>query len=229
MKYFYQILIHVNLYINTSGKYCELALFQDHILKQSRIHQQAMEHSTVLHDLIRELLQDAKISLKDLSSIALLNGPGSYTGLRIGLAAAKGFCYALDIPLILFNKISLSCSYYRSIHQNIDVLAYLEPARQGEYFFGLENEEEELLAPLVQRTDFILEQFKVHPNAEIISSKTDVLFEDLHIKPKFVQISYDFIGSCITKRLINKDFDDLYRSEPFYLKKVHANKAKKRF
>ena len=228
MKYFYQILIHVNLYINTSAEHCEIALFKDEELKQHQIHEQPMEHSTVLHDLIQMMLLKEQLDFKNLSCIALLNGPGSYTGLRIGLAAAKGFCYALDIPLVLFNKIRLHCSYYRSGNKEVDVLAYLETARMGEYFFCLENANEEICPPMVQEVDFIKAQLESHSSATIISSNESD-YDDLQINVESIKLPIDFIAKKIAKRLRDKDFDEIYRAEPFYLKKVHVNTPKKRF
>ncbi len=57
-------------------------------------------HEKLLHPFVEEILQEAKLSMTDLDAIAVGSGPGSFTGLRIGVAAAKGFCFALDIPLI---------------------------------------------------------------------------------------------------------------------------------
>src|ERR1700760_1866599 len=58
------------------------------------------EHAAWLHPAVQQLLQTAGRTMKDLDAVAVTEGPGSYTGLRVGMAAAKGFCYALDIPLI---------------------------------------------------------------------------------------------------------------------------------
>ena len=64
------------------------------------IAEEGYSHAERLHVFIEEIIQEAKISFNNLSAIAVSQGPGSYTGLRIGVSAAKGLCYALDIPLI---------------------------------------------------------------------------------------------------------------------------------
>lgn len=217
----------MNLYINTSGEHCEIALLSDKTIAH-KIHQAPMEHSTVLHNLINDVLSESNITLREIKSIALLNGPGSYTGLRIGLAAAKGFCYALDIPLILFNKLTLCADYYRSKNPGTEYLACIDPARQGEYFFYLESSTKEICAPLVQNTEFIIEQLSTHKNVVIISSK-DEPYQEFDSEVAKMSLSIEYIGEQISKRLINNHFDDIYRAEPFYLKKVHANQPKKRF
>ena len=65
----------------------------------------AKEHASWLHLAIGRLLSEAKITVRDLEAVAVVSGPGSYTGLRVGMAAAKGFCYALKIPLITQNTL----------------------------------------------------------------------------------------------------------------------------
>ena len=65
----------------------------------------AKEHASWLHLSIGRILSEAKITVRDLEAVAVVSGPGSYTGLRVGMAAAKGFCYALKIPLITQNTL----------------------------------------------------------------------------------------------------------------------------
>ena len=67
----------------------------------------AKEHAGWLHLAIGRILSEAKLTVRDLDAVAVVSGPGSYTGLRVGMAAAKGFCYALKIPLITQNTLSL--------------------------------------------------------------------------------------------------------------------------
>ena len=56
------------------------------------------DHAAWLHEAIQELMQKEKMNFSDLDAVAVSIGPGSYTGLRVGLSAAKGFCYTLNIP-----------------------------------------------------------------------------------------------------------------------------------
>ena len=64
-------------------------------------------HAEKLHVFIEECIKESNISFKDLSAIAVSQGPGSYTGLRIGVSSAKGFCYALNIPMIAIDTLQL--------------------------------------------------------------------------------------------------------------------------
>lgn len=74
------------------------------------LNKEQQDHAAWLHPAIREMLRTHDIQPGDLDAVAVSIGPGSYTGLRIGLATAKGFCYALDIPLITVNTLALLAS-----------------------------------------------------------------------------------------------------------------------
>ena len=89
------------LNIETSTTNCSVALSVngEHIvLKEDN--SSSYSHAERLHEYINEVLNSAQISRIELNAVAVSKGPGSYTGLRIGVSAAKGLCYALDIPLI---------------------------------------------------------------------------------------------------------------------------------
>ena len=65
------------------------------------------EHAAFLHITIKKILQDNDIAFRDLTAIGVTGGPGSYTGIRVGLATAKGLCFALKIPMMMFNSLEL--------------------------------------------------------------------------------------------------------------------------
>lgn len=89
------------LNIETSTKNCSVAVAKDgKTIVCNEIAEEGYSHAERLHVFIEESLKEAGITYKDLSAIAVSQGPGSYTGLRIGVSAAKGLCFALDIPLI---------------------------------------------------------------------------------------------------------------------------------
>ena len=89
------------LNIETATKNCSVALAKEgKTIFCKEIAEEGYSHAERLHVFIEEIIKEAGISLNDLSAVAVSQGPGSYTGLRIGVSAAKGLCFALDIPLI---------------------------------------------------------------------------------------------------------------------------------
>lgn len=89
------------LNIETATKNCSLALAKDgKTILCKEIAEEGYSHAERLHVFIEQIIKEGGITFKDLSAVAVSQGPGSYTGLRIGVSAAKGLCFALDIPLI---------------------------------------------------------------------------------------------------------------------------------
>ena len=89
------------LNIETATTNCSVSIAKDgRMIALRELNSAAYSHSEDLHYFIKEALEEASISTSDLGAIAVSKGPGSYTGLRIGVSAAKGLCFALDIPLI---------------------------------------------------------------------------------------------------------------------------------
>ena len=89
------------LCIETATKSCSVALAKDgHLVAVKEEVSEQYSHSEQLTVFIEQLLQQEGLKVSDLDAIAVSSGPGSYTGLRIGLSTAKGLCYASDVPLI---------------------------------------------------------------------------------------------------------------------------------
>ncbi|PJJ09546.1 tRNA threonylcarbamoyladenosine biosynthesis protein TsaB [Flavobacterium sp. 1] len=94
------------LNIETATKNCSVALAKDgKTILCKEIAEEGYSHAERLHVFIEEIISEAGIQLKDLTAIAVSQGPGSYTGLRIGVSTAKGLCYALDIPMIAIDTL----------------------------------------------------------------------------------------------------------------------------
>jgi len=94
------------LQIETATKNCSVALSKDgQTVICKEIAESGYSHAEKLHIFIEEILQEAQLQFKDLSAIAVSQGPGSYTGLRIGVSAAKGLCYSLNIPLLAIDTL----------------------------------------------------------------------------------------------------------------------------
>ncbi len=93
------------LCIETATEVCSVAISKDKALLAIREIKDAFAHSAQLTLLIKDCVASANVRLADLEAIAVSSGPGSYTALRVGIATAKGLCYALDIPLIEVNTL----------------------------------------------------------------------------------------------------------------------------
>ena len=94
------------LYLETSSKNCSVAISDDEkLLCVCEEVSENYKQSESLHSFVEWALEGAEISIKDIDAVCLGKGPGSYTGLRIGAASAKGFCYGLKIPLIAVNSL----------------------------------------------------------------------------------------------------------------------------
>ena len=88
------------LNIETATKNCSVSLAKEgKTILCKEIAEEGYSHAERLHVFIEDLVQEAGIHFKDIQAIAVSQGPGSYTGLRIGVSAAKGLCYALNVPL----------------------------------------------------------------------------------------------------------------------------------
>ena len=99
------------LNIETATKNCSVALAKDgKTIVTKQIAEEGYSHAERLHVFIEEIIKEAGITFQDLSAVAVSQGPGSYTGLRIGVSAAKGLCFALDIPLIAVDTLQVLAS-----------------------------------------------------------------------------------------------------------------------
>jgi tRNA threonylcarbamoyladenosine biosynthesis protein TsaB len=138
------------LCIDTSTTHASVALAKDAVLIGLKTNQNQRDHASFLQPAIHALLHETDQTLKDLAAIAVTSGPGSYTGLRVGFASAKGLAYALDIPLISIETTLVMSAAALSMLKN-DETALLCPmidARRMEVFTALYSTNLELISPV---------------------------------------------------------------------------------
>ena len=109
----------------------------------SSVNHQQHDHAAWLHPAIHELLQNNNLEAGQLDAIAVTIGPGSYTGLRIGLSAAKGLCYALDKPLITVSTLEVLASL--AVDEADQLICPVIDARRMEIFTALYNKDLQLI------------------------------------------------------------------------------------
>ena len=183
------------------------------------------EHASWLHLAVKQIIADAGISFKDTEAIAVTAGPGSYTGLRIGLAAAKGLSFALDIPLIAINLLEMMAQAIKS--EVADFYCPVVDARRMEVFMAVYGRNmEAIIAPcamIVKPDSFYSLQEKgkiifVGDGCEKIKQiipPSNAIFSDKEVTAMdMVELS--------ANNLREKRFADIAYSEPFYLKEFYS-------
>ena len=143
------------LHVETSTEQCSVALSDNtKLLSQKSLLEDGFKHAAKLHVFIDEVLQEANISPTELDAIAVSAGPGSFTGLRIGSVAAKGLCFALDIPLITIPTLQLLAAPH---WENTKVVALLDARRDEVYTATFDiggNELSKTQAHILSETSF---------------------------------------------------------------------------
>ncbi len=216
--------------IDTSADTGTVAICADGQLAASRTTEVARNHAAAINLLIEGALADAGIGMKQLSGVAVCAGPGSYTGLRIGMATAKGICYALDLPLILHNKLTiLARQAYRQ--QGSAYLQYgaVLTAREHEYFAAFYDADFHVLEEPRHFSED--ELTKIIETAEKLYISTDVP-EQFFNQPKVnnsIVVGDIAINFMLWAEYVFADFKcnsivNLHASEPFYLKQVYTHK-----
>jgi len=204
----------------------QILLLEDNDVKYS--------HAERLHTYIEEILTKAKIDKKDLTAIAISKGPGSYTGLRIGVSAAKGLCYALDIPLISIATLK-SLSYKVTCHKDegAHIIPMLDARRMEVYsavFDSSYNQIRETQAQILDENSFsvYLEKGKVYfvgngvsKFKEICNHSNAIFIEDI------LPSATEMCPLAIAKNKI-RDYEDLAYFEPYYLKDFITGTPKKK-
>jgi len=125
------ILLHIDTAVETAS----VCLSKGAEPVKLAVNNNQKDHAAWLHHAIRDLFQDTGITIKDVNAIGVSIGPGSYTGLRVGLSAAKGLCYALGIPLVTIVTLEIIANAVKS--KDADIICPLIDARRMEVFTAL--------------------------------------------------------------------------------------------
>lgn len=224
------------LSLETATKTCSVALHRDQQLIALQDFHLDKSHSSILHPLIRDMLQYCDIEKDQLSAIALSMGPGSYTGLRIGTSAAKGLCFALDIPLIAINTLEAMAWSMQKFNVHSALLCPMLDARRMEVYCQIRNHaHEEMMptTPLVMSEDSFdayLESHEVWFFGDG-SDKCRAMLEARSQQAIFIENvlpSAKAIGDLAWKKFQDSKFEDVAYFEPFYLKAFHTTKPKEK-
>jgi tRNA threonylcarbamoyladenosine biosynthesis protein TsaB len=196
---------------------------------QVLVNNEQKDHAGWLHSAIKELLDNNKNKASDLSAVAVTIGPGSYTGLRVGLASAKGFCYALNIPLITINTLALIA--YSVKDEDGDLIIPMIDARRMEVYTAVFDKEirEKISthALILDPTNF---SSLLSSNKIIFCGDGSKKFHQLTQNPNAIfskTLSDAGHLSCLSEEnFVKNHFASLAYTEPLYVKDFNAIKSK---
>ncbi len=219
------------LNIDTSTETAGISLAEDGKELASARNGNQQDHAAWLHQAIKKLLNDTAHTLQQLDAVAITEGPGSYTGLRVGMAAAKGFCYSLNIPLITENTLKTMAQAAKST-SSAELICPMIDARRMEVFTAIYNPE---LQELMPASALVLDEYSF---SEFLSGHT-VLFTG-NGSPKWRKVNRSasaffgdpqpYLSTSLAylsyQKFKQKQFTDIIYSEPFYLKGFYTHSKK---
>lgn len=189
-------------------------------------------HAERLHPFIAEILEEAELKPGDLNAIAVSKGPGSYTGLRIGVSAAKGLCFALDKPLIAIPSLEILA---HQITADEGVIIPLLDARRMEVFSAIYKSSFKLKrktkAEIIEESSFesYLNVGPVYFIGNGVSKTKETIHHPNAIFTEDKLPSAREMSAIAFKKFRNKKFEDVAYFEPYYLKDFIAIKPKPKF
>lgn len=218
------------LNIETATKNCSVSLSNHgEVIACAEIAEQGYSHAEKLHVFIEQVLLESGVQFSDLKAIAVSQGPGSYTGLRIGISAAKGLCYSLDIPLIAIDTLEILA---RQLQISEGYIIPMIDARRMEVYSAVFNAQYEkirntqaeiITAESFQEFDGMI--YFVGDSAgkcKEVLTQPNFVFKDEMVYPSskdMVLLSYE--------KYQKLDFEDVAYFEPLYLKDFVATTPKK--
>lgn len=220
------------LNIETATKNCSVSIAKNgEVLAMKELNDGNYSHAEKLHPFIQEVLKEASVKNEEIDAVAVSKGPGSYTGLRIGVSAAKGLCFSFEKPLISVE--TLKSLAHSLIIEEGRILPMLD-ARRMEVYAAVYNEHyeeiREIKAEIIDENSFsdYLNQGKVYflgdgaaKCKEVITHKNAIFIEGKFPSSKeMAQLSYD--------KYKKNDIEDVAYFEPFYLKDFVVTPEKKK-
>lgn len=219
------------LSLETTTSVCSVAIAQNGQLLSLRELDSKNSHAEILNGFIEEVLKESKHSLADLNAVAVSEGPGSYTGLRIGVSTAKGLCYGLDIPLIAIGTLK-SLAWHTRENASSDLLEkenllfcpMIDARRMEAYTAHFNTKMEEVRkveAEVIDDSSYIE---LLDKNTFLFSGDGSGKYQDLYKNQPNAYFISDTLPSAkgmivlAEEKFKTEDFADLAYFEPYYLK-----------
>ena len=216
------------LSLDTSTQNCSVALHENGQLITQELVSEEGSHSKALTLLIEKVMKTAGLELSELSAVAVSNGPGSYTGLRIGLATAKGICFALDKPLICLPTLQVLASAVDATAGSL--LLPLLDARRMEVYAAVYSS---TLAEVSPQEAHILTSESYQGYSPLVAfGNGSAKWQESCTHPAITFVNgpllpeAKYMGKLAHDAFLNQKFENLVTKEPDYLKEYMGTKPK---
>ena len=222
------------LNIETSSTNCSVSISEEgRIIELVEQNFEQYSHSKSLHVFIDKLFKKTGIPLDHLSAVSISEGPGSYTGLRIGVSAAKGICFALEIPLIAIDTMYILA---RKIECSKGYIVSAMDARRDEIYYSIfEYNNNKLPKRIVETDSLVLNSNSFHKflnssTVNFIGNSNEKINNFIDHKnavfSDFSLPSAKEMGVLSHSKFVKKDFVDISEFQPKYLKEFGGKKIK---
>ena len=221
--------------IETATEVCSVALAVDNKIISLRENRQGLTHSANAAKFVDEALAEAKLQMQDIDAVVVSSGPGSYTGLRIGVSLAKGLCYGADKKLIAINTLT-SMAYgldVKYIEAGNTLLCPMIDARRMEVYASIFGKDySEIKTPeavIIDENSFqpYLDKQKVVFFGDGAAKTTSTITHPNTIFVDDFKISATSLLQPAIEKFDRNEFEDVAYFEPFYLKEFQTSTPKK--
>ena len=213
------------LNIDTAVEAASVCLAKDGKVLSIAKNERQGDHAAWLHVGIKEIFEKNNLEVGSIDAVAVTEGPGSYTGLRIGMATAKGICYALNKPLITLNTLLVMANAAKN--EDAGLLCPMIDARRMEVFTAIYTKDLQIIAGPTAMTldeksfDEELKNNRIgffgngSSKFQKIKDRSNAIFND-------IKFDAEAMASLSDEKFNKKDFADLAYAEPLYLKEFYT-------
>jgi tRNA threonylcarbamoyladenosine biosynthesis protein TsaB len=220
------------LHIDTATEFAVVGFSKDGevLAEQQNLEQQ--QHAAFLQPAIQALSKDLNLPLQQIDAVVVSNGPGSYTGLRVGLASAKGICFALQKPLITLNTLQIMAHAARNAFPEASLFCPMIDARRMEVFTALYNQElDSVMPPQAMILDEGSFADRLTTARIVFTGSGQEKFHQICSNPNasFAALRHSIADMVplAQQAFVNQQFADLAYAEPFYSKAFYSAPPKK--
>ena len=216
------------LNIETATTNCSVSISKNgELISYKEVNTEKYSHQENLHELIQSSIFDCNIELTILSGIAVSKGPGSFTGLRIGVAAAKGLCFGLNIPLLSVNTLTI-LSQKMKVEKGTLIAPMIDARRMEVYTKCYDYNLKEITsdkAIVLEKDSFDkLKDKSIYFFGDGAQKFNDIINRENFIFLDNINPDSKFMGELSYDKFVNNQFEDLSSFEPNYIKDFYLIK-----